>query len=65
MILPVVMVFVATVVVVVVVVVMFVDESLTGTLVDVEVFVWVLGLLSYSNCCQAYHTAKRTELHPF
>ena len=63
MILVVVMVFVATRVVVEIL--MFVDESLTSALVDVEVLVLVLGLLSNSNCCYTNHTADRTELHSF
>ena len=63
MILMVVKVFMATMLVVVIV--MFGDESLRGALVDVEVRVWALRLLSNSNRCQTNHTTERTELHTF
>ena len=55
--------FVATMVVVVIV--MFVDESFTSALVDVEVLMLMLGLLSNSNCCYTDYTADGTEPHPF
>ena len=50
---------------VVVEIVMFLDESLASALVDVEVLMLMLGLLSNSNCCYTDHTADGTELHPF
>ena len=51
--------------VVVLVILTFADESGCGALVDVEVCMVVLRLLTNSNCCQADDTAERTELHPF